>query len=341
MEDAIIIGLGLIFGLLLSYARLNRYDTISKLSIFKDFSVMKTIMLVMGIGGILLALEMSYGLASFQIKTLYVYAIALGGIFFGVGMSILGYCPGTLPISLGQGSIDAFIGIIGGILGGYFFSILHPYLGFLYSWDLGKESIFSMVGGEFSTHYFRVIGLISTLLVIGAFLLNILDRKMNGIDGYKWVVAGVGLSILNCLMFYKPFNRRPLGASSSYPYLGDKIFSATSCEYFEKIRTSGEWEIKFLIGALMAGFIYSLIGKCFEFRLIYSNWQKHKGSSKIKRIIWAFIGGILLIFGARLAGGCTSGHIISGGMQYGMSAYFFMFWTFLGFLVTGAVFYRK
>ena len=67
-----------------------------------------------------------------------------------------------------------------------------------------------------------------------------------------------------------------------------------------------------------------MIKKEFQFKLIYSNWERFKGNSKLKRIIWAFIGGFILIFGARMAGGCTSGHILSGGMQLAISRFGFL-----------------
>jgi uncharacterized membrane protein YedE/YeeE len=61
----------------------------------------------------------------------------------------------------------------------------------------------------------------------------------------------------------------------------------------------------------------------------------------IKRLIWAFFGGFLLLFGARTAGGCTSGHVISGGMQLAASSMLFAFFVFASFLATGKMFYRK
>ncbi|MCK5815768.1 MAG: YeeE/YedE family protein, partial [Flavobacteriaceae bacterium] len=74
--------------------------------------------------------------------------------------------------------------------------------------------------------------------------------------------------------------------------------------------------------------------------LIYSNWERFKGNSKPKRIIWSLLGGFILIFGARMAGGCTSGHIISGGMQVAISSMVFAVFTFIGLLGTGKLFYK-
>ena len=52
-------------------------------------------------------------------------------------------------------------------------------------------------------------------------------------------------------------------------------------------------------------------------------WRDKFGSSLSKRFIASFIGGALVLFGARLAGGCTSGHMISGMMQTSISGYLF------------------
>ena len=53
------------------------------------------------------------------------------------------------------------------------------------------------------------------------------------------------------------------------------------------------------------------------------------------------LGGFILIIGARMAGGCTSGHILSGGMQFAFSSMFFSIFVFAGLLITGRYFYKK
>lgn len=54
---------------------------------------------------------------------------------------------------------------------------------------------------------------------------------------------------------------------------------------------------------------------------------------------FGFIGGFLLIFGARMAGGCTSGLILSGGMQLAKSGLIFEAFVFVAFILTGKLFY--
>jgi hypothetical protein len=134
---------------------------------------------------------------------------------------------------------------------------------------------------------------------------------------------------------------RPIGASTSYPYLIDVVANATDNEYFRSIHVPGQWEMVFLFGAFLSGLVLSLWRKDFKIQLIHTRWKKYKGDSAAKRIVWSLIGGFLLIFGARMAGGCTSGHILSGGMQLAMSSLIFAAFVFISLILTGKLFYSK
>lgn len=340
MGTILIIIIGIVFGLLISYAGLNKFNTISGLSVLKDFTVAKTIMLVLGLGGVLLTIEMLGGGAVFHVKPLYLYGTALGGIIFGIGMSILGYCPGTLPISLGQGSIDALAGIVGGIIGGILFTILYPIIVPILGENLGKESLFTLMGNNFSLWYLVVASIISIMMIVGAFWLNKIDIR-HGIKSQRWILTGIGLAALNIVLFYQGWQDQPLGASSSYPFVGDSICTLTQNSYFPSLIKSGSWQLWFLFGAFLAGYIYARATGTFRFIIIHRRWKYYRGKSRGNRLLWALFGGALLIFGARMADGCTSGHIISGGMQFAISSYIFAIFTFIGFLLTGYLFYTR
>ena len=131
-----------------------------------------------------------------------------------------------------------------------------------------------------------------------------------------------------------------VGASTAYPYVADLITGNKNNDYFLKIKGPGQWEVLFLTGAFISGIVISLFRKKFKITLIHSNWEKYKGNSITKRIIWSFVGGFILIFGARMAGGCTSGHILSGGMQLSLSSLIFAAFVFAGLLITGKYFYK-
>ncbi|WP_421903311.1 YeeE/YedE thiosulfate transporter family protein [Maridesulfovibrio sp.] len=69
-------------------------------------------------------------------------------------------------------------------------------------------------------------------------------------------------------------------------------------------------------------------------------WRERFGDSDIKRYVYAFVGGVLVLFGARLAGGCTSGHMMSGMMQTSLSGYLFALGTFAVAMPVAIIFYK-
>jgi len=331
----IIVIFGALFGAILQYAKLNKYNTIGGMARLGDYTVAKAIALAIGVGAILITSEIALGLASYHVKPFVLGGILLGGLIFGAGMAILGYCPGTLAISLGEGSWDALVGIIGGLFGGFVYTLLLPSIHGILGPNLGKISLNSIMGT--SVFFFIVMIILSAIFIYISFWLH---KKEKGKD-YKWLYAGIALAILNAVVFLSSTTNRPIGASTTFPYLADTLTGFTNNDYFTKIHTPGHWELIFLAGAFFAALIISLIKKEFKFTLIHSSWKEYHGESKGKRIFWAFIGGFILIFGARMAGGCTSGHILSGGMQLAASSLIFGVFVFAGLLITGKLFYKK
>ena len=325
---------GFLFGVILQYAKLNRFNTISGMAILNDYTVAKAIATAIGVGVILLNIEMGLGLASYHVKPFLLGGVIIGGIIFGIGMAILGYCPGTLAISLGEGSIDAMIGIIGGLFGGVIYTMLLPSIDGILGPDLGKMSLYTLTGTNSLIFYLL-------LFIIGAGFIGLAFwmHKKEKVKDMRWLYAGIALAVLEFLVFLSFTTDRAIGASTTYPYLADLLTGTTQNSYFEKIKKSGNWGLIFLTGAFISGLLLSLIRKDFKIILIHENWRKYRGDSGSQRIIWAFVGGFFLIFGARMASGCTSGHILSGGMQLAVSSLTFAVFAFIGLLITGKVFY--
>jgi uncharacterized membrane protein YedE/YeeE len=332
----LILGLGFLFGAILQWGRLNRFDTISGMATLEDFAVAKALMVAIGVGMILLNAEIALGGAAYHVKPFLLMGVAAGGILFGIGMAILGYCPGTLAVSLGEGSVDALPGIVGGLLGGLAFTLVQPQFQAISGPDLGKLSLYSLLGDSLPV-FFPVVILLGAALVWGAFRLNRLEPA----GGMRWLQAGLGLAVLNCVVFAASVTGRPIGASTSYPYLADKLAGATGNGYFAGITGSGHWELVFLLGAVLAGLVISLATGGFKVTLIHDRWLRSHGPSAGKRIGYALLGGFVMLFGARMAGGCTSGHVLSGGMQLAASSWVFALFVFAGLLVTGKLFYRR
>lgn len=327
---------GFIFGALLQSARLNRFDTISGMATLENFKVAKAIALAIGIGVILLNLEIGFGMASYHLKPFLLGGIVLGGLIFGMGMAILGYCPGTVMVSAGEGSLDAMVGILGGLAGGLVYTLVLPSLGSLIGPNLGTFSLHTAFASDPFLFYSLMIP--SGLVFIGiAFVVHRLEKSKDK----SWILAGTGIAVLNTIIFATVVADRPIGASTFFPYVADNILGFTDNAYFTQITKSGSWEVLFLAGGLLSGIVISLIRKEFKIRMIHDNWEKYKGNNFGKRAFWAFLGGFILIFGARMAGGCTSGHVISGGMQLAASSLVFALFVFVGLLLTGKFFYTK
>lgn len=139
----LIIGLfiGIAFGFLLHKGGVTRYDVIMGQLLLKDFTVVKIMLsaILTGMMGVYLLKDV--GLVALHPKPGSFGATVVGGLIFGVGFGILGYCPGTLAGAIGQGSLDAlFGGVVGILIGAGLFAEWYPHLDtyILHKGDFGE-----------------------------------------------------------------------------------------------------------------------------------------------------------------------------------------------------------
>jgi len=120
---------GLVFGLLLQKGGVTQYNTIVNQFRFKDFTVLKTMLTAIIVGAIGIYAMLQLGLIKgLSVKAAELGMNAVGGAIFGVGMVLLGYCPGTALAAVGQGSRDALVGIVGALVGAAAFAETYPLL---------------------------------------------------------------------------------------------------------------------------------------------------------------------------------------------------------------------
>jgi uncharacterized membrane protein YedE/YeeE len=88
------------------------------------------------------------GVMHWDVKPAYVIGVALGGVIFGVGFALGGYCPGTCVVGLGEGRKDAVVAIAGGIVGALVFTLVYSWLlePLIKPMDLGKVRLQDYVG---------------------------------------------------------------------------------------------------------------------------------------------------------------------------------------------------
>lgn len=110
-------------------------------------------------------------------------------------------------------------------------------------------------------------------------------------------------------------------------------------EYFKTIPTSIHWQILFVLGIFIGGFIASKLFGDFSIQSIPERWKKRFGSNKGKRYLVAFIGGLISMLGARLAGGCPSGQL-SASALLSVSGFTAMILFFTFGIITANLIYR-
>ncbi len=102
------------------------------------------------------------------------------------------------------------------------------------------------------------------------------------------------------------------------------------------------WGVVLLIGIFFGGMLGAFSSKTWK---ISTNgdaqWRTIFGPQTWKRWVLAFVGAIILQYGAGIAGGCTSGLAISGGMLLAPAAYLFIAGMFASGILTALVVYRK
>jgi uncharacterized membrane protein YedE/YeeE len=139
---------GVGFGFLLQKGRVAKYQTILGQLLLKDWTVLKVMLTAVVVGSAGVYALVAAGAARLDIWPFQVAAVLLGAVFFGVGLTVLGYCPGTGMAGSGEGSRDAMVGVLGMVAGaGVFvaaFDLLQP-VG-LSLGDYGKVTVPELLG---------------------------------------------------------------------------------------------------------------------------------------------------------------------------------------------------
>lgn len=116
---------GIAFGFILQKGRVLRYDKQLGALLFRDMTIIKFMLTSVLVGMVGVYLLVDLDLAKLSIKTTVLGGNILGGLIFGLGWGLLGYCPGTSAGALGEGRWDAVWGNFGKISLPQFLGINH------------------------------------------------------------------------------------------------------------------------------------------------------------------------------------------------------------------------
>lgn len=170
--------------------------------------------------------------------------------------------------------------------------------------------------------------------------------EAGGASGPAWspYFAGVGIGLLVIATFY--FSGKPLGASGAYAkvagVLGMQVAPAhtKSLKYFEEEKPNLDWEVFLVAGVILGALLAAATGGEITGQWVPPLWEERFGNGAALRLLIAFLGGTLLAFGARMAGGCTSGHGISGTLQLSVGSWIAVICFFIGGILVANLMYR-
>jgi uncharacterized protein len=137
-------------------------------------------------------------------------------------------------------------------------------------------------------------------------------------------LAGAGIGILSCLAFL--LSDRPIGCSTAFVKARGLIGRAVNAEkvaamdYYREIVPRVDWPFMIIPGVILGAYISVTLSGQFHLMWVPGLWDQTFGPNPFLRVVVALAGGILLGFGARWAGGCTSGHGISGSIQLSLAS---------------------
>lgn len=138
---------GIVFGFLLQKGGVGQYDVLVGALLLRDFTVFKIILSAILVGMVGVLTMHRFGLVKLHIKPLRYGPNIIGGLIFGLGFGLSGYCPGTGAVAIAQGSYDALFVILGLIAGSYAYAQMSGWLsGTILKWgDRGKRTLFDIV----------------------------------------------------------------------------------------------------------------------------------------------------------------------------------------------------
>jgi uncharacterized membrane protein YedE/YeeE len=160
-------------------------------------------------------------------------------------------------------------------------------------------------------------------------------------------LVGALIGVLSLLTF--SLADKPIGMSTgiaqasgacAMPFISAEGVAANAY-WAKKAVPAWDYGSLFVLGSFLGALVSAVMSGSFKLESVPSIWRERFGSSVMKRMVAAFIGGVMILFGARLADGCTSGHGISGSLQLAVSSWTFFLVMFASGIVTAFLLFRR
>jgi len=158
----------------------------------------------------------------------------------------------------------------------------------------------------------------------------------------RWLLTFVG-AIIGAVVVLEMFLHQIFGESTTYSWMVGYLW-LPGYNYSKLVFATVGWEPFSDIGTLLGAFIAAVfVSRRFQAfnKWIPRTWKKRYGGSEIKRAVAVFGGSFMVLFGARMADGCASGHILSGDLQMAVSSIEFFIFVVISLLATGWFVYKR
>ena len=166
---------------------------------------------------------------------------------------------------------------------------------------------------------------------------------------WSWVTGGIVLGFFNILIF---LSGNHLGTTTAYAqttgylsqffsdsFIAVSSWTAGTCGTTGILQVSWQWML--VLGIFLGGFLGKVIHGKDITEIIPDPWVERFGNRPMLRASHAFVGGFIMLIGARLAGGCSSSHIISGMSQMAVSGLLFGAAVFASGIPAAILLYRR
>ena len=163
---------GILFGFFLQKGRVIRYDKQIAALRLQDMTIVKFMLSHIAVAMVGVYFLYDMGLVKLSIKSTILGGVVLGGLIFGLGWGLLGYCPGTSLGALGEGRWDSLWGMAGMLVGAGIYAEAYPYLKkTVLTWgDYGKITIPQVLGVN---HWLVII----PFIILTVLLFRWLEKK--------------------------------------------------------------------------------------------------------------------------------------------------------------------
>lgn len=166
-------------------------------------------------------------------------------------------------------------------------------------------------------------------------------------SGPAWspYLVGALIGVLSMATFY--FSDKPIGASTAYARIAGMVGKLVAprhtenLKYYRDTKPKVDWEVMLLVGVIGGAFLAAWSGGELTGEWLPPMWVARFGADSVGlRLAAAFAGGVFMAFGARMAGGCTSGHGISGTLQLSVGSWIAVVCFFVGGITTAMLMFR-